>query len=340
MKLKESYSILKDSGHWMFLAILSNGFFILMAWIAYPESFSILVTVMFAFSMLILILGMFLTKKNKIKQDEAFFSFLKDVSEENEERLIEVSGELHKEKIHILGEELRCSKEKVEETQLNAKAYEEFIESWVHEIKKPMALGTLILGNRKDEMSPFVHQRLDYAMMNIREQVEQILFYARLQTSHVDYRLERILLSECYEDVLLDMKPILSEKNITIISYIEDVPIVSDKKTLQFIFSQIFTNAVKYSKDDVEPWIRLKTGFDEGKNRYYTSIEDNGIGVMVSDLPFIFDKGFTGENYKESHSTGIGLYLVKKLCDEINIDIEVASKVGEGFSIKLLFPVV
>ena len=76
------------------------------------------------------------------------------------------------------------------------------------------------------------------------------------------------------------------------------------------------------------------------QNRYYTSISDNGIGVMTSDLPFIFNKGFTGENYKESHSTGIGLYLVKKLCDEINIDIEVESKVGEGFSIKILFPVV
>lgn len=340
MKLKEIYNVFKDSGHWMFLTILSNGFFMLMAWIAYPESFSILVTVMITFSLLILILGMFLTKRNNVKQDEAFFSFLRELSEEKEERFIEASGELHREKIRILGEELRHSKKKLAETQLNAKAYEEFIESWVHEIKKPMALGALILGNRKDEMSSFVHQRLDYAMMNIREQVEQILFYARLQTSHIDYRLERIILSECYEDVLLDMKPILREKNITIVSDIDDIPIVSDKKTLQFIFSQIFTNAVKYSKDDADRWIRLKTGFDERKNRYYTSIEDNGIGVMASDLPFIFDKGFTGEHYRETHSTGIGLYLVKKLCEEINIDIEVVSEIGEGFSIKLLFPVV
>ncbi len=340
MKSKDIMNIFKNSGHWMLLMILSNAFFILMAWIAYPESFSILVNIMIAFSIFIIILGIFISQKNKIKQDEAFFNFLSELSDESESRLIETFGELHRDKINILGNKLRSYKENLEQTQLKSKEYEEFIESWVHEIKKPIALGTLILGNRKDEMSPLVHQRFDHVMINIREQVEQILFYARLQTSHVDYRLERIVLSECYDDVILDMKSMISEKNISIISYIEDIPIVSDRKTLQFIFSQILTNAVKYSKDDVERFIWLKTGFDEVQNRYYTSISDNGIGVMTSDLPFIFNKGFTGENYKESHSTGIGLYLVKKLCDEIKIDIEVESKAGEGFSIKLLFPVV
>lgn len=340
MKWKDIINVFKNSGHWMLLIILNNIFFILMAWIAYPETFYILVSIMITFSIFIIIIGIFISKKSKIKQDEAFFNFLNYPSDENESRLIEAFGELHIEKINVLGNELRSYKEKLEETRLKSKEYEEFIESWVHEIKKPIALGTLILGNRKDEMSLLVHQRLDHAIINIRDQVEQILFYARLQTSHVDYRLERIVLSQCYDDVILDIKSIISEKNISVISYIEDIPIVSDKKTLQFIFSQILTNAVKYSKDNVDRYIWLKTGFDEVKNRYYTSISDNGIGVMTSDLPFIFDKGFTGENYKESHSTGIGLYLVKKLCDEINIDIEVESEVGEGFSIKLLFPVI
>lgn len=340
MKFKEILHLFKSTGHWMVLMILTTIFYILMAWIAYPESFSILVSVMIIFFIFMIILGMLLSKKTKIKQDEAFFKFLSDLSHENESRLIEVFGEIHKEKIHILGNQLRSSTEKLEENQLRTKAYEEFIESWVHEIKKPIALGTLILGNRKDEMSSFVHQRIDYVIMNIREQVEKILFYGRLQASHVDYRLEKMNLKECCEDIILDMNAMTHEKDIAVISTVENIPIVSDKKTLQFILSQIFTNAVKYSRDDINGFIWLKTGFDQAKNRYYISISDNGIGVMASDLPFIFDKGFTGENYKESHSTGIGLYLVKKLCDEINIEIEVASKAGEGFEIKLLFPVV
>lgn len=65
---------------------------------------------------------------------------------------------------------------------------------------------------------------------------------------------------------------------------------------------------------------------------------DNGLGVLHSDLPFIFDKGFTGDNCKRKQSTGIGLYLVKKLCDELHIEIEVESKHEQGFSVQFLFP--
>ena len=67
---------------------------------------------------------------------------------------------------------------------------------------------------------------------------------------------------------------------------------------------------------------------------------DNGIWVLNSDLNFIFDNGFTGDNSNQKKSTGIGLYLVKKLCDELKIEIGVESEYGKGFAIQFLFPII
>jgi signal transduction histidine kinase len=125
----------------------------------------------------------------------------------------------------------------------------------------------------------------------------------------------------------------LHKEKVKVVSHMEDVPIVSDKKALQFIFTQIFVNAAKYSNEKIDSFIWLKTGFDSSNNRYYLRIWDNGMGVLNSDLPFIFDKGFTGDSLSQKQSTGIGLYLVKKLCDELQIGIEVESEYGKGFAI-------
>jgi len=281
-----------------------------------------------------------LAGKKRRKQNEAFYDFLREPSPEHERRLTECIGESHKEEVSRLADKLRVLNDQLEESKLQLINYEEFIESWVHEIKTPISLATFVLQNRKEEMSKLVYRRLEHARISISDDVEHILFYARLQSSHVDYFLERFLLNLCCEDVLLELQALLEEKEIKVISQTEDVKIVSDKRSLQFILTQLFVNAVKYSNREIESIIRLKTGFDSAKNRYYLRISDNGMGVLDSDLPFIFDKGFTGDNSNRSRSTGIGLCLVKKLCDELKIEIEVESEYGNGFEIQLLFPIV
>jgi signal transduction histidine kinase len=333
-------NILKESQPWIVLLCISDAFFIFMAWLANPNTLKLLITSMLAFSITSIAIGMLMVWKRQAKQDKAFYDFLREPSQEHEYRLIESIGESRSEKVSYLANKLRILRDQLEEAKLKSIDYEEFIESWVHEIKTPISLVTLVLENRREDMSKLVHQRLEHARINIVDNVEQILFYARLQASHVDYRLERVSLSSCYEDVLLELQALLEEKEVTVISEMENIPVVSDIKALRFIFTQIFVNAVKYSKEDVKSYIRLKTGFDSVMNRHYLRISDNGIGVLNSDLPFIFDKGFTGDNPNQSKSTGIGLYLVKKLCSELQIDIEVESEYGNGFSIQLLFPLV
>lgn len=340
MKLRDWFNILKESSPWVLLLCISDAFFLFMAWLAYPETFGLLVGIMVIFSVTSIIFGMLLVWKKQKKQDKVFYDFLQEPSLEHEFRLIEAIGESHKEEVNYLANKLRIQNDQLDNAKLKFIDYEEFIESWVHEIKRPIFLQALILENRKEEMSKLVYQRLEYARINIRDNVEQILFYARLQASHVDYRLERVSLNFCCEDVQLELQALFEEKEVKVISQMEDIPIISDKKALQFIFTQILSNAVKYSNEKIESFIWLKTGFDSVNNRYYLKISDNGIGVLNSDLPFIFDKGFTGDNPNGSQSTGIGLYLVKKLCDELQIEIEVESEYGKGFAIQLLFPVI
>jgi signal transduction histidine kinase len=338
--MKDWFNILKESRPWILILCINDVFFIFLAWLAYPETFSILVGIMIIFSVTSIIFGMLFILKNKSNKDKAFYTFLREPSQEHEDQLIEFIGELHKEEVNYLADKLRMLKDQLEDAKLQSLNYEEFIESWVHEIKTPISLATFVLENRKEEMSKLAYQRLEHARISISDNVEQILFYARLQASHVDYRLQRVSLNLCCEDVQLELEPLLNENEVTVISHMEDVPIVSDEKALQFIFTQIFVNAVKYSNKERESFIWLKTGLHSIKNRYYLRISDNGMGVLASDLPFIFHKGFTGDDTNGSKSTGIGLYLVKKLCDELQIEIEVESEYGKDFAIQLLFPIV
>ncbi|WDV48133.1 sensor histidine kinase [Clostridiaceae bacterium M8S5] len=340
MKPRDWFNILKDSRHWILLLSISNVFFIFLAWLAYPETFEILVGIMIIFSVFCIVFGMLLVWKKQPKQNEVFYDFLLKPSLENEHRLIECMGDLHKKEVNYLANKLRIEKDQLDDARLQSINYEEFIESWVHEIKTPISLATFVLANRKEEMSKLVYQRLEHARISISDNVDQILFYARLQASHIDYHLERVSLNLCCEDALLELQALLAEKEVEVISQMKDVPIVSDKKTLQFIFTQLLVNAVKYSNEEIKSFIWIKTGFNNVKNRYYFKISDNGIGVLNSDIPFIFDKGFTGDNSNRNKSSGIGLFLVKKLCDELKIDIEVKSDYGKGFEIQLLFPII
>lgn len=338
MKPRDWLSMLKLSRVWILLLCINNAFFIFLAWVAYPETFELLVGMMIIFTIVSIALGMLLVRKSQAKKDKVLNHFLKEPSHEQEWVLIESIGDIHKEKVHNLANKLRLLNDQLDEVKLQSRDYEEFIESWVHEVKTPISLLNFVLQNRKVEMSDLVYQRLEYARITISDNVEQILFYARLQAAHVDYNLERVSLNVCLEDVLLELQSLLDEKEVKVISQMEDIPIVSDEKALQFIFTQILVNTVKYANEKNDSLVWLKTGFDSVKNRYYLRISDNGIGVLHSDLPFIFDKGFTGDNPKRKQSTGIGLYLVKKLCDELQIEIEVESKYGQGFEIQFLFP--
>ena len=102
--------------------------------------------------------------------------------------------------------------------------------------------------------------------------------------------------------------------------------------------NQIIQNSVKYKKQEGTTEIELYA--KQGKDNVILHIKDNGIGIKRSEISRIFEKGFTGTNgrLQNKKSTGIGLYLCKKLCDKLGIAIEVESDENKGTEIKLVFP--
>lgn len=332
------FYVLQQSRQWILLLCVNSGFFIFLAWVAYPETFKLLVLQMLIFTFVTIWIGLLFTWKKQRKQRNIFYQFLKEPSTEHETKLLQVLGGTHKKPIHDLANQLRHLFDELQEAKYQSLEYETFIESWVHEIKTPLSLLHFILQNRKDEMSSLVYQRLDHANITIHDHVERILFYAKLQAVHVDYSLKKVSIVECFEDVLLELQSLLEEQHVTVHTEIKDIPVVSDERALHFIFIQFLVNAIKYRNVDSESLIWLETGFEHAKDSYYVKVADNGVGVLQSDLPFIFDKGFTGDTINQKQSTGMGLFLVKKLCDDLQVDIEVESKYKRGFNIQLLFP--
>lgn len=108
--------------------------------------------------------------------------------------------------------------------------------------------------------------------------------------------------------------------------------IVTDEKWLQFVLEQVLSNALKYTKDGGMIFIYT----EEKENKKCLVIEDSGIGIQAEDLPRVFEKGFTGYNGRaDKKSTGIGLYMCKKIMERLNHQIWIESEIDKGTKVYL-----
>lgn len=127
------------------------------------------------------------------------------------------------------------------------------------------------------------------------------------------------------------------DNNITFNVENADVVVLTDSKWMEFMINQIISNSIKYKdKSKKDAYINIKA--TENKKCVVLEVEDNGIGIAESDLPRVFDKSFTGENGHEySKATGMGLYIVKKLCDKMGYNVTIQSQKGEYTRVMITF---
>lgn len=211
--------------------------------------------------------------------------------------------------------------------------YKDFIELWIHEIKIPIATSKMIVENNKNEITESINEELD----KIDNYTEQALFYARSNTVEKDYIVRKIQLKEIVNSSILKNKTQLIQNKISINTKNLDEIVYTDSKWCIFIINQIIQNSIKYSKSENR---QIEIFSEEKKENIILHIKDNGIGIKENELTRVFEKGFTGENGRITgkKSTGIGLYLCKKLCDKLCIGLELNSKKDEGTEVKLIFP--
>ncbi len=222
--------------------------------------------------------------------------------------------------------------EKINSIQANMLDFKEYIELWIHEVKVPLSSLLLMAHNHQDQLDKKAVDQLK----KIENYVEQVLYYVRSENAEKDYLITKNNLSKIVMNVALKNKNDLLEKKIDLIVSDIDQEVLTDSKWLEFMLNQIMNNSIKYSKNNENSYIKI-TSYKEN-NHVILEIEDNGIGIPTSDLNRVFEKSFTGINGRaQSKSTGMGLYLVSKLCARLNHRIEIDSKQGEWTKIRITF---
>lgn len=194
---------------------------------------------------------------------------------------------------------------------------------WVHQIKNPIAGINLILQNSNSE------DRLDLLeeIFKVEEYVGMVLGYLRFADGESDLIIKEENLDRILKNAIKKYSKLFIRKKL-ILEYKEcDFKIITDEKWLSFGIEQIISNSIKYTK-------KGKISIFVKDNTIY--IQDTGIGIKEEDLPRIFQKGFTGYNGRmNKKSTGIGLYLSKKIFEKLGYNLEVYSKENIGTTVKI-----
>jgi len=221
--------------------------------------------------------------------------------------------------------------ENIKISQKNINDFKEFVEVWIHEVKIPISSMVLKCHNNKEKYDKsFLSQirRLD-------NNIDEILYYVRSGDTEKDFIITEIDLKEVVRNISLKNKDDLLENNIEFEVDLKAVNVNSDKKWLEFTINQIINNSIKYKKES-ESIIKIES--IENKDKVILEIYDNGIGIPEKDLKRVFDKSFTGTNGRDKvKSTGMGLYIIKKLCDKLGHNISIESKENEYTKVILEF---
>lgn len=272
------------------------------------------------------------------KRKKFYDNLLKILEELDEKYLI---TEIIKTPNFLEGQIFKNSLEQIDKSMLEnvnkykymTEDYKEYIELWIHEIKIPIATSKMVIENNKNAITKSIDEELD----KVENYIEQALFYARSNTVEKDYYIRKVVLKEIVNESIKKNKSSLIQEKISIDIHDLEIEVNTDNKWIVFILNQIIQNSIKYRKKENSV---IEIYANQGKENVILYIKDNGIGIKQGEITRVFEKGFTGTNGRLSNkkSTGIGLYLCKKLCNKLGIGIELNSVQNEGTKVKLVFP--
>ena len=194
---------------------------------------------------------------------------------------------------------------------------------WVHQIKTPIASMHLILQKEDSEDS----RRLRAELFRVEQYVQMVLCFLRLDSDFTDYVIKEYMVDDIIRPAVRRLAPQFIMKKLSLEYEQTDEVALTDEKWLGFVVEQVLSNAVKYTSAGS---ISIKCDGDR------LVISDTGIGIAAEDLPRIFDKGYTGFNGRaDRKASGIGLYLCRRICDNLGHSIKVESAAGQGTTITI-----
>ena len=238
-----------------------------------------------------------------------------------------------------LDRESKAMRDRIASARRRQREYREYVETWVHEVKTPIAAARLVARNNPSPATESMDAELD----QIEGYVEQALYYSRGTSLDRDFQIRQVSLADVVRDALRHKARTLIGAHVAPELGELDFTVRADPKWLSFVIGQVLVNAAKYRGEKGGPgrvriWAeRRETGLDAWET--VLAIADDGVGIPVADVGRVFDKGFTGENGRRfARSTGMGLYLVRELCDKMGVGAWLESVEGEGTTVFLGFP--
>ena len=197
---------------------------------------------------------------------------------------------------------------------------------WVHQIKTPIAASQLLVQDVTDRN---IRSLLEQEIFKIDAYTHLVLQYLRLENFHDDLQLKQVALEHLVKEVVRKYSLFFIQKGLTIKLDDLDVKVISDEKWLLVIIEQVLSNSLKYTKSGgIEVYFKDNTLY----------LKDSGIGIKDSDILRVFERGFSGYNGRlTQQSSGLGLYLSKKIADQLGHDISISSQVGQGTTVSIHF---
>ena len=209
--------------------------------------------------------------------------------------------------------------------------YREYVESWVHEIKTPITAAQLLCRSA----GPETRRALSAELARIEAHVERALFYARAESPEKDLVIRPTQLGPLVDQAIGQHRTLLIQSGVRVETEGLERTVYTDGKWACFLLGQLLQNAVRYRGE--RPVITLSAR--QLGAQVQLTVRDNGIGIPAHELPRVFERGFTGSNGRSrGGSTGMGLYLCRKLADALEIDLGIRSEEGRWTEAVLTFP--
>lgn len=199
---------------------------------------------------------------------------------------------------------------------------------WLHQIKTPMTVSKLLL----DKPDDTTNTKLKMQLMYIEQYINMAMNYLKMIDHSTDMDITEVNLDDIIKNLLKKYSLLFIHNHISLEYQSNLTYVISDSQWLTILIEQILSNALKYTENG-------KIAIQYLEDKHALEIRDTGIGIRSEDIPKIFDRGYSGFNGRMNEkSSGLGLYLARKISERLNIQIEVESKLSKGSIFRLVFP--
>lgn len=197
---------------------------------------------------------------------------------------------------------------------------------WVHQIKTPIAATRLLVAEVSERE---LKQQLEQEIFKIDSYTNLVLQYLRLESFHDDLVFKQVTIENLVKEMVRKYAIFFIQKGLSVDLHDLNKTVVTDEKWLLVVIEQILSNSLKYTNSG---------GIEIYMEDQELCIKDTGIGIKNSDVLRVFERGFSGYNGRlTQQSSGLGLYLSKKISEELGHQIRIESEVGKGTTVRIKF---